>query len=59
MTKLALQWKGPAKILISKSSLNYKVQLLDNSDQKETVQVANLKPYYGGGGGVTPSSGGV
>lgn len=61
-SKLAPKWSGPAVVRKQLGPVNYQIQWTDQNRKTDTVNVVNLKPYYGvqvqgppagGGGSVT------
>ena len=45
--KLAPKWEGPAKILRKLGPVNYRIGWHNPPDKQDTVNVVNLKKYYG------------
>lgn len=63
-SKLAPRWSGPAIVVRKLGPVNYQLQWNDQPKRTDTVNVVNLKPYFGvqppvppagGEGSVTPS----
>lgn len=47
MAKLAMKWKGPARIEKCLGPVNCSVSFLDDPNHVDTFHVQNLKPFYG------------
>jgi len=47
MAKLAVKWKGPARIEKCLGPVNCSVSFLDDPNQVDTFHVQNMKPFYG------------
>lgn len=45
--KLAPKWEGPATVVRKLGPLNYAVGWVDKPSKQDTVNVVNLKKYYG------------
>uniref|UniRef100_A0A8C7XZJ4 Integrase catalytic domain-containing protein n=1 Tax=Oryzias sinensis TaxID=183150 RepID=A0A8C7XZJ4_9TELE len=45
--KLAPRWSGPATVLRQEGPITYVVQWKDQNKKVDTVNVVNMKPYYG------------
>ncbi|MGH0130068.1 UNVERIFIED_CONTAM: hypothetical protein FKN15_040805 [Acipenser sinensis] len=45
--KLAPKWSGPAMIKRKLGPVNYQVKWVDRPEKVETINVVNLKPYFG------------
>uniref|UniRef100_A0A673JMS7 Integrase catalytic domain-containing protein n=1 Tax=Sinocyclocheilus rhinocerous TaxID=307959 RepID=A0A673JMS7_9TELE len=46
MAKLAVKWKGPAKIVKCLGPVNCSVEFIYDPDRVDTFHVQNLKPFY-------------
>ncbi|MGH0151380.1 UNVERIFIED_CONTAM: hypothetical protein FKN15_026540 [Acipenser sinensis] len=45
--KLAPKWSGPASVIKKLGPVNYRLKWVDRPEKVETVNVVNLKPYFG------------
>ena len=45
--KLAPRWSGPVRVEKRLGPVNYRVQWLTDKEKVDTVNVVNMKPYYG------------
>ena len=61
-SKLAPRWSGPAQVMKRLGPVNYRLKWLNDKDRQDTVNVVNVKPFFGasplmplagGGGSVT------
>ena len=57
-SKLAPKWSGPAVVLRKLGPINYQVQWNDQNKRLDTVNVVNLKPYFGIQPPIPPAGGG-
>jgi hypothetical protein len=57
-SKLAPKWSGPATVMRKLGPINYHVQWNDQNKKMDTVNVVNLKPYFGVQPPVPPAGGG-
>lgn len=57
-SKLAPKWSGPATVMRKLGPINYQVQWNDQNKKMDTINVVNLKPYFGVQPPVPPAGGG-
>lgn len=46
-SKLAPRWSGPARVKTKLGPVNYKVGWIHPNDKEDTVNIVNLKPFWG------------
>lgn len=46
-SKLAPRWSGPARVKMKLGPVNYRVRWIHPDDKEDTVNVVNLKPFWG------------
>ncbi len=46
-SKLAPRWSGPARLKSKLGPINYRVKWIQPNDKEETVNIVNLKPFWG------------
>uniref|UniRef100_A0A3B3BX27 Gypsy retrotransposon integrase-like protein 1 n=1 Tax=Oryzias melastigma TaxID=30732 RepID=A0A3B3BX27_ORYME len=56
--KLAPKWAGPATIMRRLGPLNYQIQWMGPNKKVDTINIVNLKPYFGVQPPMTPAGGG-
>lgn len=57
-SKLAPKWSGPATVMRRLGPINYHVQWKDKNMKSDTINVVNLKSYFGVQPPIPPAGGG-